>query len=299
MALEKLELGNYYHIEFKEPWKSKLKNAEKNIVVVAKTNRFGLTKYGVAKESDIKTLYFDQLNLPINFYITNISDNTEIFVCKKILSFDPLVESSGDEEQDGNIKNFIFYPITMIDLSNCDEFYKCKKINYDIKNIIRRLPTLKEESEFLEYSLKTIKERLSVSDIFFGEELDVNVKYNNVLVQKTIIDNNDNERESKYEEYKNALLQNKVQEEYKENLYLQKLREIEEKKSELNNAINDANIAKNRFLTEYNNLMTEKNVVVKMFDIMRIIVNRLISEGYEVPTFEQLYQEALNQLNNG
>ena len=139
--MDKLIQGKRYHIPFIAPYTNK---GPYDVEISAVTKKSELPIYG---DFDIRGTFFDEVG--IKTYLTMVTDETDIYICHPITSYDP-------EEVDTG--TFIFIPESIVDYGNVDEYLSVTRYRFEIEGIRRHFDTSYESREFIEDLNWLIKE---------------------------------------------------------------------------------------------------------------------------------------------
>ena len=131
--MESLIQGKKYHIPFIAPYTNK---GPYDVEISAVTKKSELPIYG---DFDIRGTFFDEVG--IKTYLTMVTEETDIYICHPIISYDP-------EEVDTG--TFIFIPESIVDYGNVDEYLSVTRYRFEIEGIRRHFDTSYESNQFVE-----------------------------------------------------------------------------------------------------------------------------------------------------
>lgn len=212
--MDSLIQGKRYHIPFVAPYTSK---GPYDVEISAVTKKSELPIYG---DFDIRGTFFDEVG--IKTYLTMVTDETNIYICHPITSYDP-------EEVDTG--TFIFIPASIVDYGNVDEYLSVTRYRFEIEGIRRHFDTSYESREFIEDLNESIPAAIMEGTNLANDVLSLTNTQDNLLLLKSVIDKEEKDRESYINIRENNKIAMKKAEIERELDYLRRIKELENRES--------------------------------------------------------------------
>lgn len=212
--MDSLIQGKRYHIPFVAPYTSK---GPYDVEISAVTKKSELPIYG---DFDIRGTFFDEVG--IKTYLTMVTDETNIYICHPITSYDP-------EEVDTG--TFIFIPESIVDYGNVDEYLSVTRYRFEIEGIRRHFDTSYESREFIEDLNESIPAAIMEGTNLANDVLSLTNTQDNLLLLKSVIDKEEKDRESYINIRENNKIAMKKAEIERELDYLRRIKELENRES--------------------------------------------------------------------
>ena len=212
--MDSLIQGKRYHIPFVAPYTSK---GPYDVEISAVTKKSELPIYG---DFDIRGTFFDEVG--IKTYLTMVTDETDIYICHLITSYDP-------EEVDTG--TFVFIPASIVDYGNIDEYLSVTRYRFEIEGIRRHFDTSYESREFIEDLNESIPAAIMEGTNLANDVLSLTNTQDNLLLLKSVIDKEEKDRESYINIRENNKIAMKKAEIERELDYLRRIKELENRES--------------------------------------------------------------------
>lgn len=277
--MDKLIQGKYYHISLVSPYSIA---GEYDVYVSAIARKATLHLYG---DFDIRNTFFTPAGIGIRRYLETVKDDTDIFICHKISSTEPITV---DE------KDFTFIPTTIIDYNNIKEYITATRFQLNIEGIRRRFNNDEEKSNFLNKLENDIVHTLNKETILANDILSISDSQKDHLVLEESIIKEEQERDAYIKSRENAITDKLKAESDRELEYYKKVKDLNAKEAvyneniaNINTLISQAEISKNigsNFLANVNDLMTKIRELYNQFD--RYAKNY----GYPIPEWDNLFR---------
>ena len=177
--VKELIQGNLYHLEFIAPYTQK---GPYDVEISAIAKKSTLSLYG---DFDIRSTFFDEVG--IKTYLSMVTDDTDIYICHPIKTYDP-IEVTTDE--------FIFIPKSIINQNACDIYQKVIRYRFNIEGIRRHFDSNLDEMEFVEAVESNIPIVLQDTKEIGNDLLSVSNTQDEILVLKSVIDKENENRKS-------------------------------------------------------------------------------------------------------
>jgi hypothetical protein len=212
--MDSLVQGKRYHIPFIAPYTSK---GPYDVEISAVTKKSELPIYG---DFDIRGTFFDEVG--IKTYLTMVTEETDIYICHPITSYDP-------EEVDTG--TFIFIPASIVDYGNVDEYLSVTRYRFEIEGIRRHFDTSYESNQFVEDLNESIPAAIMEGTNLANDVLSLTNTQDNLLLLKSVVDKEEKDRESYIKIRENNKMAMKKAEIDRELDYLRRIKELEERES--------------------------------------------------------------------
>ena len=271
--MDKLIQGKKYHIPFIAPYTSK---GPYDVEISAITKKSELPIYG---DFDIRGTFFDEVG--IKTYLTMVTEETDIYICHPITSYDP-------EEVDAG--TFIFIPASIVDYGNIDEYLSVTRYRFEIEGIRRHFDTSYESNQFIEDLNENIPAAIMEGTNLANDVLSLTNTRDELLLSKTVIDKEEKDRESYIKIRENNKMAMKKAEIDRELDYLRRIKDLERRESIVKQkeatidrnvrASEESKIIGNAFLQMTNDYLARIKI---MYDT---ILSR--SAGINMPSWDEL-----------
>ena len=212
--MDSLVQGKRYHIPFIAPYTSK---GPYDVEISAVTKKSELPIYG---DFDIRGTFFDEVG--IKTYLTMVTEETDIYICHPITSYDP-------EEVDTG--TFIFIPASIVDYGNVDEYLSVTRYRFEIEGIRRHFDTSYESNQFVEDLNESIPAAIMEGTNLANDVLSLTNTQDNLLLLKSVVDKEEKDRESYIKIRENNKIAMKKAEIDRELDYLRRIKELESRES--------------------------------------------------------------------
>jgi hypothetical protein len=271
--MDKLIQGKRYHIPFIAPYTSK---GPYDVEISGVTKKVELPIYG---DFDIRGTFFDEVG--IKTYLTMVTEDTDIYICHPITSYDPLEVDTG---------SFVFIPASIVDYSNIDEYLPVTRFRFEIEGIRRHFDTSYENNQFVEELNESIPAAIMEGTNLANDILSLTNTQDELLILKSVVDKEEADRESYIKIRENNKLAMKKAEIDREMDYLRRMKELEQRESIITQkeAVIDRNVKQseeskvigNAFLQMTNDYLARIKI---MYDT---IISR--SVGINLPSWDEL-----------
>ena len=212
--MDNLIQGKRYHIPFIAPYTNK---GPYDVEISAVTKKSELPIYG---DFDIRGTFFDEVG--IKTYLTMVTDETDIYICHPITSYDP-------EEVDTG--TFIFIPASIVDYGNVDEYISVTRYRFEIEGIRRHFDTSYESNQFVEDLNESIPAAIMEGTKLANDVLSLTNTQDNLLLLKSVVNKEEKDRESYIKIRENNKMAMKKAEIERELDYLRRIKELENRES--------------------------------------------------------------------
>lgn len=271
--MDKLIQGKRYHIPFIAPYTSK---GPYDVEISAITKKVELPIYG---DFDIRGTFFDEVG--IKTYLTMVTEDTDIYICHPIASYDPLEIDTG---------TFVFIPASIVDYGNIDEYLNVTRYRFEIEGIRRHFDTSYESNQFVEDLNESIPAAIMDGTQLANDVLALTNTQDELLVAKSVIDKEEADRETYIKMRENNKLAMKKAEIDREMDYLKRIKALEQRENIVaqKEAVIDRNVQQseeskvigNAFLQMTNDYLARIKI---MYDT---IISR--SAGINLPSWDEL-----------
>ena len=212
--MDNLIQGKRYHIPFIAPYTSK---GPYDVEISAVTKKSELPIYG---DFDIRGTFFDEVG--IKTYLTMVTEETDIYICHPITSYDP-------EEVDTG--TFVFIPASIVDYGNIDEYLSVTRYRFEIEGIRRHFDTSYESNQFVEDLNESIPAAIMEGTNLANDVLSLTNTQDDLLLLKSVVDKEEKDRESYIKIRENNKIAMKKTEIDRELDYLRRIKELENRES--------------------------------------------------------------------
>ena len=212
--MDNLIQGKRYHIPFIAPYTNK---GPYDVEISAVTKKSELPIYG---DFDIRGTFFDEVG--IKTYLTMVTDETDIYICHPITSYDP-------EEVDTS--TFIFIPASIVDYGNVDEYISVTRYRFEIEGIRRHFDTSYESNQFVEELNESIPAAIMEGTNLANDVLSLTNTQDDLLLLKSVVNKEEKDRESYINIRENNKLAMKKAEIERELDYLRRIKDLENRES--------------------------------------------------------------------
>ena len=271
--MEKLIQGSRYHIPFIAPYTSK---GPYDVEISAITRKIELPIYG---DFDIRGTFFDEVG--IKTYLTMVTDETDIYICHPISSYDPFEVDTG---------TFIFIPKSIIDFSKIDEYLPVTRFKFEIEGVRRHFDSSYETSQFIDDLNESIPNAIMEGTKLANDVLSLSNTQEEILILKSVIEKEEADRESYIRIRENNKLAMKRAEAEREMEYIRKLKNLDEREAVIKRKENiiDNNIKQSENSKTIGNAFLQMtNDYLERFRIMyKTIVDR--APGVRLPSWDEL-----------
>ena len=271
--MDSLIQGKRYHIPFVAPYTSK---GPYDVEISAVTKKSELPIYG---DFDIRGTFFDEVG--IKTYLTMVTDETDIYICHPITSYDP-------EEVDTG--TFVFIPASIVDYGNIDEYLSVTRYRFEIEGIRRHFDTSYESREFIEDLNESIPAAIMEGTNLANDVLSLTNTQDNLLLLKSVIDKEEKDRESYINIRENNKIAMKKAEIERELDYLRRIKELENRESivKQKEATIDRNVRASEESKVIGNafLQMTNDYIARIKIMYETILSRTV--GINMPTWDEL-----------
>lgn len=281
--MEKLIQGKYYHISLLSPYDT-VGSYDVKVSSIAK--KATVSDYG---DFDIRSTFFTPAGVGIGTYLSTVTDETDIYICLPITSFDPPeVDEAG----------YIHIPASIIDFNNCEEFKEVVRYQLNIEGVRRHFDTEYQRNEFLNKLDESVSNALNRETILANDILSISSTEEELIVQQSVIDKEEKERETYIQERENAIHEREVKDAEREMSYYERLAklkakedEVEKNRSEYITLIKQGEVSKNigaQFLLNVNDLMN------RIRDLYAQFTTYANTYAYPIPEWDNLFRLVYN-----
>ena len=271
--MDSLIQGKRYHIPFVAPYTSK---GPYDVEISAVTKKSELPIYG---DFDIRGTFFDEVG--IKTYLTMVTDETDIYICHPITSYDP-------EEVDTG--TFVFIPASIVDYGNIDEYLSVTRYRFEIEGIRRHFDTSYESNQFVEDLNESIPAAIMEGTKLANDVLSLTNTQDNLLLLKSVIDKEEKDRESYIKIRENNKMAMKKAEIERELDYLRRIKELENRESivKQKEATIDRNVRASEESKVIGNafLQMTNDYIARIKIMYETILSRAV--GINMPTWDEL-----------
>ena len=273
--MDNLVQGSKYHIPFIAPYTSK---GPYDVEISAITRKSELPIYG---DFDIRGTFFDEVG--IKTYLTMVTDETDIYICHPIASYDPFEVDTG---------TFVFIPKSIVDFSKIDEYLPVTRFKFEIEGVRRHFDTSYETSQFIDDLNESIPNAIMEGTKLANDVLSLSNTQEEILVLKSVIDKEEADRESYIKIRENNKLAMKRAETEREMKYITKMQNLNEREGIIKRKENiiDNNVKQSE------NSKTVSNAFLQMTNyyleriqaIYQLISDRIDGTGLRLPSWDEL-----------
>lgn len=284
-----LKVQSYYHVALSSPWT----DLDCDVKVTGITSISTLSE--LDPSYDIKAKYFTAYSLSISKYLLLVTNSTVIYVCRKIKSYDPI--KIGEKSTDT-----IYIPASLIDFTKTYQFQEAKKYNFLVNTGMKKFDTVLDENDFFETATNELIEAINNIDEFVADNLDIQVSSTDVLTTESVLDDIKTQQTELINRRDLALKQSKDNQEAAERNLYSKTKEAESAASEYREY-------KERLVTQMNEVGVlqaetelENNRLMYVKQVMQEICTKIRNGEYSAssfPSFDELYSDAANAIENG
>ena len=271
--VKELIQGNMYHLEFIAPYTQK---GPYDVEISAIAKKSTLSLYG---DFDVRGTFFDEVG--IKTYLTMVDDNTDIYICHPIESYDP-IEVKTDE--------FIFIPKSIIDYNACDIYQKMIRYKFNIEGIRRHFDTSFEAMDFVKNVETNIPLVLQDTKEIGNDLLSVSDTQEEILVLKSVIDKENEGRESFINMREANKIAHKKAETEREMEFLRRIQNVTQRENAVlqKEGVIDKNVLQSENSKVIGNafLKMTNDYLDKIKTIYNIIVRQ--SAGINLPSWDEL-----------
>lgn len=285
--MEKLVQGKYYHVCLLSPYSAV---GDFDVVISSIAKKATLSYYG---EYDIRENLFIAAGVEgIGTYLSTVTDDTDIYVCHTISSYDPPEVDDGD---------FIFIPASIVDHSSTEEYKEVVRYQLNIEGIRRHFDTDGDRYDFVDGLEKVIPAVLARETVLANDVLSISTTEEELIVQESVIKKEEEEREKFIQEREKAIRDREIADANREMNYyerMSKLKKEEEEtariKAEYTNLIRQGEVSKNigaKFLLNVNDFMN------KIKDLYAQFTTYANTYGFAIPDWDNLFRLVYTEAN--
>lgn len=217
MKYSKLTQGHLYYLPFISPY---TKKGPYNVEVSAIAKKSTLELYG---DFDIRSTFFDEVG--IKTYLSMVGDETDIYICHPIKSYDP---------PDVTTDDFIFIPISIIDFANVDEYKTTTKFQFTLEGVRRHFDTNYQSRQFVEEVQSAIPNAIKdKTSILSNDVLSISNTQSEILVKNSILEQEENDRETYIRSREIQIETMKKQESEREMDYYNRVKNVVKREDEI------------------------------------------------------------------
>lgn len=252
--MDKLKQGSLYHIPFIAPYTDK---GPYDVEISAITKKSELAIYG---NFDIRGTFFPDVG--IKTYLTMVTDETNIFICHPIKSYDPFEVDTGD---------FVFIPESIIDYGNVDEYKSMIRFKFEIEGVRRHFETTYEKNKFIDDLNESMPAAIMEGTKLANDILSISNNQEEILILDSVIKKEEADRDSYIKMRENNILAMKKAESEREMEYLKRLKNLNDrenivlnKEKNIDNDLKDAENSKtigNAFLQMTNDYLARIQII--------------------------------------
>lgn len=295
MTKNDVVIGNYYYFKFLNTWSSDFSGSYKVTGFVSPDIVDSLNS-----SNNLFKIFFEDYGLDSDSYDGYIDKNTLVFVATRLVTTDPIEESTEDAT--------VYIPYTLVDFSNSYAYLKANRFIYSITSSPRILDTELKINNFKTESKKIIRDAIKSTSEFVVDDLSFEINETEALVTQSEYDNFEENREKIYNDQQNALIQSNVNRETAE-------RRLYTTTAEMNSAYKKYVDQLNNITKQLENIQavadandrintTLNNVVAKIKDILAYVMTinpTAFDSVSNLPanyTAEQLYNRLVEIVEN-
>jgi hypothetical protein len=280
-----LIINEIYHIELQPRW-----GKSYDVKVV------GICGYDSIKAIDsavnLKKDFFDDYGIGISTYLLLLTNNTPVYICRPIISYDPFEIEENDSKR-------VFIPESIVSQVRTYTYTLAKRYIFEVSAGIKRYKNILAEDKYINDMRVKIGNELRGIEDLVADNISTDIKSVDVLVTGKYLDTLDKERQELLDKYKTLSIQKQNNyEDEQRSLYEQivKTKHAETKYEELRQILIGQldDIAEKASQNEEMN-----NILLRIKDIMREMIAKLKSGEMlpdEIPSFDNLYEEAEEEL---
>jgi hypothetical protein len=283
-----LSINKMYHVELQSKW-----GKFYDVKIEGTASPAAIKK--ISPATNLKKEFFDDYGMNISSYLILLPENASVYICRPIISFDPLKISDNDNER-------VFIPESLIDFIKTYIYVEAKRYVFEISSGIKRYKNILEEDQYFKDTRRKITNKIKTIDDFVIDNISTEVEGIDILTTNLYLDNLDSERKRVLDQYKSFSIQKQNNyEDEQRSLYEQTVRAKEaEKKYE------EQRVLLLTQLSDISNKVAQNNhinsILLEVENCIREILAKLKSdpkfENENIPTYEELYEEAENKLKN-
>lgn len=190
-------IGNYYYFKFLNTWSSDFSGSYKVTGFVSPDIVDSLNS-----SNNLFKIFFDNYGLDSDSYNGYIDRNTTVFIATRLVTTDPIEESTED--------TMIYIPCTLVDFSNSYAYLKANRFIYSITSSPRILDTELKINNFKTESKKIIRDAIKTTSEFVADDLSFDITETKTLVTQSEYNSFEESRDKIYSDQQNALIQSNV-----------------------------------------------------------------------------------------
>lgn len=195
MTKSDVTIGNYYYFKFLNTWSDDFSGSYKVTGFVSPDIVESLDS-----SNNLFKIFFDDYGLDSDKYDGYIDRNTLVFVATRLVTTDPIEESTEDTN--------VYIPYTLVDFSNSYSYLKANRFTYSITSSPRVLDTELEINNFKTSTKQIIRDAIKGTEEFVVDDLSFEISESDALVTQSDYNTFEENREKVYTDKENALIQN-------------------------------------------------------------------------------------------
>ena len=276
MSYSELENGHYYYVPFISQYESK---GPYSVKVIGQTTKSEISNF---TEFDIRSTFFDDVG--IKTYLSMVTSTTVLYICQVISSTDPI--ELDDSEN-------ILIPFSIIDFSNVDEYLTTTRFSFEIEGVRRQFDKTTDLNDFVSELESSIPSAIAKETILANDVLSLSNTQEEILVLKSVIDKEEDERDAYILKRQNNITLLKKQEAQREMNYYSRVDAVKKreeavalKEAEIDSVLaltNKKLIAANKWLSCSNYLLERMYYVYEKIRQLGIT-----SEVVNMPSWDEL-----------
>lgn len=254
MTKSDVTIGSYYYFKFLNTWSSDFSGSYKVTGFVSPDIVDSLNS-----SNNLFKIFFDDYGLDSDSYDGYIDRNTLVFTATRLVTTDPIEESTEDVT--------VYIPCTLVDFSNSHAYLKANRLIYSITSSPRVIDTELEMNNFKTDTKKVIRDAIKSTAEFVADDLSFEISETDALVTQSEYDEFEKTREKVYTDQQNALIQSNIN------------RETAERRLYTTTA--EMKTAYNKYIKQLNNLTDQlKNIqsVADANDKINATLNNVVAE---------------------
>ena len=235
---------------------------------------------------DIQKQFFENKTSD-DLYSLLVKDNTLIYICKPIISTDPIEIEEDDKER-------LYIPITMIERSKSFQYEPCKKFTFTVNTGTRRFETTIDENTYVQNAKKTIAQTLNTYEAFIGDNVSIDYSSKDVLSTKRICDKQEETRKAAYNEYLARITEQERLQELKNSNLSSSVKRMEEQFKKYQDATRLLNETSKKMQELYNNNQMIEKTLNKIKEKLKTLIVQIRNgdiQANEIDSFEEFWKK--------
>ncbi|MGL4949612.1 MAG: hypothetical protein ACRC5M_04460 [Anaeroplasmataceae bacterium] len=284
--VKKLVQGKTYYLPFISPY---TKKGPYSVKISAIAKKSTLDIYG---NFDIRGTFFDEVG--IKTYLTMVDDETNIYICHEVKSYDPI---------DIDVGGFIFIPESIIDFGKVDEYKVASRIAFTIDGVRRQYDSNSEMNKFISDLESSIPNAVANETILANDIISLSNTQEEILVRDSVLKLEEQGRDEYIKARQNKISLMRKQESEREMDYYKRLKDLENRENTI--AIKEKIIDQNLKFSETSKIVSNKwliysnDLIQRINFIYGIVVEASIQASLPVMTWEDLLLRIYSPAHGG